>query len=139
MIIVHRSTDKIFSSTKTFCKCRQKNFNLLLILSPCSQTPYSKPFQSAQEALEATHYMSYTLSDDSEEECIDICLFPPEESWCLTDEKDVNEGIFELVLPANVCNQIEILTKISNNELRLFTSLLLKSCAEKTRLAFKYL
>lgn len=72
---------------------------------------HSKPFRTVEEAVD----YFYTLSDDSDE-CIDICQLPPEESGCLTDEEDVSEDIFEPVLPADVCGQIEIVTKKDNDE-----------------------
>lgn len=73
---------------------------------------YTKPFRTVEEALE----YFYTLSDDSDD-CIDICQMPPEETGCLTDEKDVNEDTFEPVLPADVCGRIEVSTIIDDNKI----------------------
>ncbi|GFY26976.1 hypothetical protein TNCV_931171 [Trichonephila clavipes] len=42
----------------------------------------------------------FILHDD--EEPIDICQLPTEESGCLTDEKDIDEDTFQSVLPADV-------------------------------------
>lgn len=44
-----------------------------------------------------------------EEEYIDIYQLPPEES--LMDEENINKDIFEPILPADVCCQIEKPTK----------------------------
>ncbi|GFW11702.1 uncharacterized protein TNCV_43371 [Trichonephila clavipes] len=59
---------------------------------------HSKPFRTVEEALE----YFYTLSED--EEPIDICQLPPEESGCLTDEENIDEDTFQSlsVLPADV-------------------------------------
>ncbi|GFW04587.1 uncharacterized protein TNCV_2226051 [Trichonephila clavipes] len=72
---------------------------------------HSKPFRIVEEALE----YFYTLSDD--EEPIDICQLPPEESGCLTDEEDIDKDTFQSVLPADVCGKIEISTNIDNDEI----------------------
>ncbi|GFT50584.1 DDE_Tnp_1_7 domain-containing protein [Trichonephila clavipes] len=72
---------------------------------------YSKPFQTVEEGLE---YFN-TLSDD--EEPIDICQLPPEESGCLTGEKYIDEDTFQSVLPADVCSKIKISTNIDNDEI----------------------
>ncbi|GFS52291.1 uncharacterized protein TNIN_130441 [Trichonephila inaurata madagascariensis] len=72
---------------------------------------HSKPFWIVKEALE----YFYTLSDD--EESIDICQLPPEESGCLTDEEDIDEDTFQSVLPTDVCGKIEISTNIDSDEI----------------------
>ncbi|GFY58806.1 uncharacterized protein TNIN_249711 [Trichonephila inaurata madagascariensis] len=72
---------------------------------------HSKPFRTVEEALE----YFYTLSDD--EEPIDICQLPQEESGCLTEEEDIDKYTFQSVLPADVCGKIEISTNIDNDEI----------------------
>ncbi|GFY38616.1 uncharacterized protein TNIN_230001 [Trichonephila inaurata madagascariensis] len=72
---------------------------------------HSKPFRTVEETLE----YFYTLSDD--EEPIDICQLPLEESGCLTDEEDIDEEIFQFVIPADVCGKIEISKNIDNEEI----------------------
>ncbi|GFT74231.1 hypothetical protein NPIL_138531 [Nephila pilipes] len=47
---------------------------------------------------------------------IDIRQLPPKESGCLINEKDINEDIFESILPAYVGDGIGLSTKIDNNE-----------------------
>ncbi|GFW54690.1 uncharacterized protein TNCV_787921 [Trichonephila clavipes] len=69
---------------------------------------HSKPLQIVEEALEYFRI----LSDDEEQ--IDICQLPPEESGCLTDEEDIDEDTFQSVLPVDVCGKIEISTNINN-------------------------
>ncbi|GFV74190.1 uncharacterized protein TNCV_2849091 [Trichonephila clavipes] len=56
----------------------------------------------------------YTLSED--EEPIDICQLPLEESGCLTDAEDIDENTVQQILPANVCGKIEISTSIDNDK-----------------------
>jgi DNA excision repair protein ERCC-6 len=73
--------------------------------------PNPKRFLTVEEALD---YLE-TLSDDSGENVIDICQFPPEESGCITDEEDINEDNFECVMPADVCGEIEVFTNISDD------------------------
>ncbi|GFY79009.1 uncharacterized protein TNIN_102361 [Trichonephila inaurata madagascariensis] len=72
---------------------------------------HSKLFWTVKEALK----YFYTLSDD--EEPIDMCQLPPEESGCLTDEEDIDENTVQSVLPADVCGKIEISTNIDNDEI----------------------
>ncbi|GFV88201.1 uncharacterized protein TNCV_3243501 [Trichonephila clavipes] len=72
---------------------------------------HSKLFRTVEEALE----YFYTLSDD--EEPIDICQLPPEESACLTDEEDIDEDTIQSVLPADVHGKIEMSTNIDNDEI----------------------
>ncbi|GFW65693.1 uncharacterized protein TNCV_891831 [Trichonephila clavipes] len=80
-------------------------------------TPYadkmehSKSFRTIEEALE----YFYILSDN--EEPIDICQLPPEESGYLTDEEAIDECTFPSVLPVDVCGKIEISTNIDNDEI----------------------
>ncbi|GFU95174.1 uncharacterized protein TNCV_4139581 [Trichonephila clavipes] len=72
---------------------------------------HSKPFRTVEEALE----YFYTLSDDDEP--IDICQLPPEQSGCLTDEEDIDKDTFQYVLTADVCGKIENSTTIDNDEI----------------------
>ncbi|GFV53330.1 DDE_Tnp_1_7 domain-containing protein [Trichonephila clavipes] len=88
----------------------QSVFGHLVNIPYADKMSHSKLFRAVEKALE---YL-YTLSDD--EELIDICQLSPEESWCLTDEEDINENTFQSVLPAVVCGKIEISTSIDNDE-----------------------
>ncbi|GFS39029.1 uncharacterized protein TNIN_404241 [Trichonephila inaurata madagascariensis] len=77
-----------------------KNPSKLLVNIPyADKMSHSKPFRTVEEALE----YFYALSDD--EEPIDNCQLPPEESGCLTDEEDIDEDTFQSVLPADVCGK----------------------------------
>ncbi|GFY26970.1 uncharacterized protein TNCV_931111 [Trichonephila clavipes] len=87
-------------------KIKCKNFNvhvsipdnqfILHVNIPYSdKMSHSQPFRTVEEA-----YRYFYDSDD--EEPIDICQLPTEESGCLTDEKDIDEDTFQSVLPADV-------------------------------------
>ncbi|GFY51512.1 uncharacterized protein TNIN_211011 [Trichonephila inaurata madagascariensis] len=63
-------------------------FRQLVNITYPDKMSHSKPFRTVEKALE----YFYTLSDD--EEPIDMCLLPQEESGCLTDEEDFDEDTF---------------------------------------------
>ncbi|GFY46495.1 uncharacterized protein TNIN_385311 [Trichonephila inaurata madagascariensis] len=72
---------------------------------------HSKPFRTVEEALEYFDTLSY------DEEPIDICHLPSEESGCLTDEEDIDEDTFQTVIPADVCGKIEFSTNIDHDKI----------------------